>query len=373
MRRKDPGGSLLPLALVALMGAPTIAWAQPGSAQRSPSREGAGTLPGSPNTIDTSFEKLARGAVRTQDVATLLAPFIDSCGGDMRELDRARCRSTTAYLRQKLPQQTFIIDSNDPAAVDVSGYDAAAKGYHLALAGCLACTEPMSIGNRHEPRFVTLARPDKSAGSLAAGVQVSKSTVAFDDFAAAKRWAEVEKPFLRAEFLFQPQAEGSDFTVGMAPGIALKLIGARVYNRCTGEILVSKPPSTGFADRPPPGHQDPACARAGQPQPMTDEELAADRRPDELSKVAINDVMEKIRPRFYDCYQQFHIPGALVLSYVVGGNGTVQSVQVGSTFAGTPTGSCAMEVAKDMRFPAFKKERQEFKYLFFLRRADLPR
>jgi hypothetical protein len=369
MRRKDPGGSLLPLALVALMGAPTIAWAQPGSAQRSPSREGAGTLPGSPNTIDTSFEKLARGAVRTQDVATLLAPFIDSCGGDMRELDRARCRSTTTFLRKKLPQQTFLAESSDPAAIEVSGYDGAAKGYHLLLAGCIACTDPMPIGSRREPRFVTLATPDKSAASLAAGVPVSKSTVAFDDFAQAKHWAEMEKPFLRAEFLFQPQAEGSDFTVGMAPGIALKLVGARVFNRCTGEILVSKPPSTGFADRPLPGHEDPACTRAGQPQPMTDEQLAADRRPEELSKAAINDVMEKIRPKFYDCYQKFHSPGALVLSYVVGGNGTVQSIQIGSTFAGTPTGSCAIEVAKEMRFPAFKHERQEFKYLFFLRRS----
>jgi len=28
-----------------------------------------------------------------------------------------------------------------------------------------------------------------------------------------------------------------------------------------------------------------------------------------------------------------------------------------------------MEVAKEMRFPAFKHERQAFKYLFFLRRS----
>ncbi len=353
MRRQDPGLRLLGLA-VALALAPAAV-----RAEDAPAPPAA-----------ASFETLARGAVKTQDVATLLAPFIDSCGGDMRELDRARCRSTTSFLRKKLPQQTFLAESNDPAAIDVSGYDAAAKGYHVALAGCIACSEPMAIGRRHEPRFVTLAAPDKSAASLAAGVQVSKSTVAFNDFATAKRWAEVQKPFLRAEFLFQPRAEGSDFTVGMAPGIALKLIGARVYNRCTGEIVVSEPPSTGFAERPPQGHPDPACARAGQPPPMTDEQLNADQRPEVLSKGTINEVMEKIRPRFYDCYQRFHIPGALVLNYVVGGNGTVQSVQIGSTFAGTATGTCAMEVAKEMRFPAFKKERQEFKYLFFLRHTD---
>ena len=154
----------------------------------------------------------------------------------------------------------------------------------------------------------------------------------------------------------------------MAPGIALKLIGARVYNRCTGEILVSKPPSTGFADRPPPGHEDAACSQRGKPQPMTDEEPPPTSAPKSCRKASINEVMEKIRPQFYGCFEKFHVPGALVLSYVVGGNGTVQSVQVGSTFAGTPTGTCAMEVAKEMRFPAFKHERQQFKYLFFLRR-----
>jgi hypothetical protein len=314
-----------------------------------------------------SYETLAHGAVRTQDVATLLAPFIDSCGGEMRDLDRARCRATTAYLHRELPHKTFATQSDDPAAIEVSSYDAAVKGYHVALAGCIACTEPLPIGDRGEPRYVTLKTPDKSAATLAAGVPLSKSTFAFDDFAAAKRWVETERPFLRAEFLFQPQAEDAAFTIGMAPGIALKLVGARIYNRCTGEILVSKPPSTGFADRPAPGHQDPACARAGKAPEPNPSLAASDMRPDQLSKADIGDAMTKIRQQLFDCYQKFHVPGALVLSYVVGGNGTVQSVQVGTTFAGTPTGTCTLEVAKEAHFPTFKRERQEFKYMFYLR------
>jgi len=48
---------------------------------------------------------------------------------------------------------------------------------------------------------------------------------------------------------------------------------------------------------------------------------------------------------------------------LVGGNGTVQSVQVGSTFAGTPTGTCALEIAKEARFPGFKRERQQFRFI----------
>jgi hypothetical protein len=358
---------LLALSMALLPNGGAIARAQLGSAQVGAGPSGAATVPGSPDKND-SFETRARGAVKTEDVGTLLAPFIDSCGADMREIDRARCRSTTTYLRKKLPQQKFLTESTDPAAIEVSGYDAAAKGYHLALAGCIACTEPMPVGSRHEPRYVTLATPDKGAPSLAAGVPVAKSTVAFDDFAAARRWAEVERPFLRAEFLFQPQSDGSDFTVGMAPGIALKLIGARVYNKCTGKIVVSEPPSTGIADRPPPGHQDPACTSAGRPLPPSEGDIADNLRPDELSKATINEVMEKARPKFYDCFEKFHSPGALVLSFVVGGNGTVHAVQIGSTFAGTPTGACAWLAAKEMRFPSFRHERQEFKYMFYLRR-----
>lgn len=320
-----------------------------------------------PSTAD-SFEARARGAVRAPDLATLLAPFVESCGGEMRELDRARCRSTTAFLRQHLPNQTFVITATDPAAIEVSGYDAAVKGYHLVLAGCIACTDPIAIGPQHQPRFVTLNTPDKSAANLAAGVTVSKSTVSFDDFAAAKKWSETERPFLKAEFLFQPQPSGAEYTVGMAPGIALKLVGARVYNRCNGEILVSKPPSTGFADRPPPGKLDQACV-AGAKAALADDSARDDARAEELSKADISLVMESIRPRLYGCFEKFHVPGALVLNYVVGGNGTVQSVQIGSTFAGTPTGACARDIAKDARFPAFKRERQQFNYLFFLRKS----
>lgn len=314
-----------------------------------------------------SFEARARGAIRAPDLDTLLAPFVESCGAEMRELDRARCRSTTAFLRQHLPEQTFVVTSTDPAAVEVSAYDGAVKGYHLVLAGCIACSDPIPIGPQHQPRFVTLNAPEKGATSVAAGVTVSKSTVAFDDFEAAKKWAETERPFLKAEFLFQPQASGADYTVGMAPGIALKLVGARVYNRCNGEILVSKPPSTGFADRPAPGKMDAACT-AGAKAALAEEAPHDDVRPEQLSKASINQVMESLRPRLYGCFEKFHVPGALVLNYVVGGNGTVQSVQVGSTFAGTPTGACALEIAKEAKFPVFKRERQQFNYLFFLRR-----
>ena len=93
-----------------------------------------------------NYETLAKGAVRTRDIATLLAPFVDRCESEKRDIDRARCQATIAYLRRTLPQRTFAVHTDDPGVVAVSDYDAGVKGYHVALAGCVACTKPITVG-----------------------------------------------------------------------------------------------------------------------------------------------------------------------------------------------------------------------------------
>ena len=311
------------------------------------------------------YEALARGAVRTHDVATLLGPFVANCDGEKRDVDRARCRAVRAYLRRTLPQQTFAVGSEDPAAIAVSDYDAGVKGYHVALAGCIACTKPVAVGPAGEPRFVTVKVPAQGGESLAKAVAVSRSTFGFASLAEAKRWLDKERPFMRAEFLFQPQPNDADWTFGESHGVAVKLLGARVYNRCTGQVLMSSPPSTGSAERPPAWQRDPSCQGGGEarvPQVVPPEDLPA-----QLGRVALDEAMAGIRAQVFACYQKFHVPGRLELTYVIASNGTVQSVVVGPAYAGTATGLCALEAAKDARFHHFRIERQRFTYPFFLR------
>jgi hypothetical protein len=321
------------------------------------------------DAVGASFETLGQGAVKTRDIATLLSPFVERCDSETRDIDRARCQATTAYLRQTLPRRTFAFTTDEPGVVAVSDYDASVKGYHVALAGCVACSNPITIGKAKEPRLITLKVPDKDADSLMKAVSLSRNTFGFDSLADAKRWADAERPFLRAEFLFQPQIVGDVWTYGANRGVALKLVGARVYNRCTGDVLVSKPPSTGSAERPSPGHEDATCK--GRPSAPSETVAAtpptSDDLPAQLTKALIADSMAKIRPQVFACYQQFKSPGTLELIYVVAANGTVQSVAVGPAFAGTPTGLCVLTAAKDARFPPFKMEQQKFTYPFFLR------
>ena len=253
--------------------------------------------------------------------------------------------------------------------VAVSDYDAAVKGYHVALAGCVACSKPVTIGQAKEPRLVTLKVPDKDADSLMKAVSLSRNTFGFDTLADAKRWLDAERPFLRAEFLFQPQIVGDVWTFGANRGVALKLVGARVYNRCTGDVLVSKPPSTGMADRPAPGHEDPTCAAAEAPPPRRPPPPpASDDLPMQLTKTLIADAMAKIRPQVFACYQQFKSPGTLELIYVVAGNGTVQSVAVGAGLRGNADrASACCRPRRTRTSRRSSSTQQKFTYPFFLR------
>src|SRR5262249_55371710 len=136
------------------------------------------------------------------------------------------------------------------------------KGYRVALAGCIACTKPVVVGRARERRFITLREPQKDGETLPKAVEVSQNALGFDSLPDAKRWLDKVRPLLRAEFLFQPAAAG--WSSGPSRGYALKFLGGRIYNRCTGEVLASKPPSTGLADLPTGSREDEACLKGGE-------------------------------------------------------------------------------------------------------------
>jgi len=319
----------------------------------------ATAAPAAPQT----FEALAKSATRTRDVPTLLGAFIDRCDSEKRELERARCRTTQAYLREVLPGRMFSTPADDPATISVSEYDAGIKGYRVALAGCIACTKPVVVGRARERRFITLREPQKDGETLPKAVEVSNNALGFDSLPDAKRWLDKVRPLLRAEFLFQPA--DAEWSFGPSRGYALKFVGGRIYNRCTGEVLASKPPSTGLADLPTGSREDEACLRSG-------ESVATEggddlNLPQELPRDAIADAMSRIRPQVFACFEKFKEPGTAQLTYIVAGNGMVQSIRVGGSFDGTPTGDCVLDAGKNAHFPRFKAPRQQFTYPFFLR------
>lgn len=315
---------------------------------------------------ESSFEALRQNAAPVGDVAnTLRAPEkVESCESEPTDRERARCRVVRRYIRKALPHHPFRKISDDPAAVTLSDFDGTIKGYHLAVSGCLACEHPVPIGPRGESRLVTVGVPDPAQkGALKDAVSLSRNAVTFGNLNEAKKWLAGNKDALRAEFVFLPVQE--KWTRGQDQGVGLAKVGVRVFNRCTGEVIVSQPPSRRPAevDRNAPG----CSAREGRGKLGDNDSASADSGRRQLSRNDIADAMDKIRGAVSACYGQFHQPGRADLTFVVAPSGMPQAVTVGGLFNGTPTGDCAANAAKTAKFPTFDGPAQEFVYPFFLR------
>jgi hypothetical protein len=316
---------------------------------------------------ESSFEELRQNAAPVGDVANTLRPpeKVESCESEPTDRERARCRVVRRYIRKSLPHHPFRKISDDPAAVTLSDFDGTIKGYHLAVSGCLACERPVAIGPRGESRLVTVGVPDPAQkGALKDAVSLSRNAVTFGNLNEAKKWLAGNKDDLRAEFVFLPVQE--KWTRGQEQGVGLAKVGVRVFNRCTGEVIVSQPPSQRPAevDRNAPG----CSARdSGNRGKVGDADSAGESGRRQLTRNDIADAMDKIRGAVNACYGQFHQPGRADLTFVVAPSGVPQAVTVGGVFNGTPTGDCAANAAKSAKFPSFDGPTQEFVYPFFLR------
>jgi len=306
-----------------------------------------------------SFESLLERSSPAVDLPTLVTPFLDDCSTMTRPEDRARCGAMTRYLKQQLPGRSYSMVVDDVSSVRVSDYDGRIKGVQLGVVGCLACTRPVAIGTTSNRRLVTLRAPDKTGHTLAEGVEVASAELSFGGVPESKVWMDQVRPHLRVEFVFQP--ENKEWSFGPARGFAFKLLGSRVFNHCTGEVVFSQPPSTGPAKR---FDNDGSCrgGAAGRAH-------ARNTLPKILSAAEINRGMAKVAPLIDKCIGEFNLRGSANLRFEVSGaNGIPLSVAMEGSLEGTALGSCILDVARKARFPQFTTETQKFTYPVLLRR-----
>lgn len=310
-----------------------------------------------------SFEELEKNAYPVSDLGMLVAPFSDECAAGRRDLDRTRCLGVRAYLKDQLPQRTFITKVPGEEALTVTDYDARLRGVRVVVAGCLACGAPVETAAPGKAkRFVTLKAPRAGARSLRDGVSLAETTVTFQDVAASAAWMKETKPLLRAEFVFAPGETA--WTLGASRGFAFRPLGVRVVNRCTGEVVFSQPPSAGNAAADQEG-----CAGVSRPvaEEKTGEGEAA--APGQLDSMTINRAMQAMRAEADACSTRFPMQGTAYLSFVVGGeNGLPIRVTVEGTLKGTALAQCLTDAALRVRFPTFRTEKQEFTYPVVLTR-----
>ncbi|MDX2023176.1 MAG: hypothetical protein SF187_23280 [Deltaproteobacteria bacterium] len=298
-----------------------------------------------------TFEALAAQAMPAVDLGTLIAPFVEDCEHARREIDKARCRGTVSFLRQTMPAHTYAAIVSDADAVTVSDYDARVKGFRVGAVGCLACKQPVSAGKGEVKRMVTLRMPDKNARTLPSALQVAEASLTFADVAASKAWLAEVRPNLRVQYIFEPTP--TPWTYGPSRGFAFNLLGARIFNHCTGEVLYSQPKSEGMADKYSEGDECDGNASGANGEAAQ-------------TKLAATDIargMQAIKPELDRCHKQFQLRGRADLEFVItGATGLPRSVVVKGSLGGTTLGQCLTDAARKAQFPRFSQDSQSFSY-----------
>jgi hypothetical protein len=300
-----------------------------------------------------AFEDLAREAAPVTDLGMLLAPFVDDCKR-LPEPDRGRCELVRGSLRGKLPGRSFLFTRDGADAVVLSPFDPRTRTARLTVVGCLACKQLVEAAPG-ERRYVTLRAPTKGPSGGPVAAEVARTSIALGSPADAEKWAKAVQPFLRVELLFRPADQ--PWTIGTSRGYAFTPLGVRVYNRCTGEVLVSDPPSRGPAPREP-QCTAPEAEEADEPAPPAET----------LTSAQINEALAGVRSELEGCVAEHRMAGTARLAFEVPGSGVPNKVTVEGSVAGTALGQCLAAVGMKVKFPPFRGEKQRFKYPVPLKR-----
>ena len=328
-----------------------------------------------------SFEALLGTSEDIGDLARTLEPFTELCNED-RDMTRRQCEVVRGYLRGVLQRRVFRSEV-EPGALVVGPYVQKQGGRTVTLRGCVACRKAVAGDRRH---LVTVRPPAKVTPVELKGLEVTAMKVAHPSAHVGELWQRDVGSKLRAEFVHKlgpvwkqrspggkarkagpsPGRPGWDDGSGEIRGLAMNLLGYRVYNRCTGEVLMSSPKA---AFKVPVAAMQPDCPK---PEVKVAASQPGVRQPDPtwpyvLSVGEIRRSMDAVRGQVRACYLQFQIPGTAELEIDIGGlDGNVLGVKVVGKFEETPTGDCVISALGAARFPNFRATAMKVPYNFYL-------
>jgi hypothetical protein len=317
-------------------------------------------LPGLAFAQGKSFEDLAKTANPTSDMEKVVGPFLQQCGAG-NELPDLHCRAIRQYMQHKISTQVFTTTVGGGALL-FDNYDSVKFVYPVTLNGCLTCSKPLEFDPvlfaPNNKFFITTKQPTKLEGNVPQGIDLGKFEISVDPRDLGK-WTKGVQPFLQVQFLYRVVAE-KVWDAKLGAGITLHTGGYRVFNRCTGEVLFSSPPSSA------PGPVDKrGCPDAGDKPVVEDPSKSL---PEKLAPSQILEVMKGLRDKADACYQQYQIPGVAEVSVTVTGKtGAVSGVKLRGAFADTPTGKCVADAITAAKFPMFRNESLTFSYKYDLK------
>ncbi|MDX9999923.1 MAG: hypothetical protein RBU30_01370 [Polyangia bacterium] len=320
-------------------------------------------LLGSPSANARTFENELKKASPVEQLGRVVGPFLQQCAQD-GSLQAIQCRAIRARMQHQVRSGTFVTTTN---AVRVGAYDNARLNFPLSVVGCLTCDAAHTFDKTlygDKAWYVTTDKPRS--------VKVTDGKPQFEGLELKKliqpvgpsqveSWMQNVLPNLKVQIIYR--VDGELWPANLGNGLAVKMVGYRLFDQCSGKVLASSPPST----MPAPVAKAATCGQA-----TAEVQREEPRRPsiqERLSTRQIQDGMTRLNSLVQECYDKFQVPGLAEVSVTVKGEtGLVTKVDVIGKFKDSPTtGKCVIDAVSKGKFPVFRANSMVFRYRWFLR------
>ena len=291
----------------------------------------AGTAHGA--RADETFE--SKSTVRVRDLADLTWALTATCEtGD--DVQQRQCRIVRDARQKELAGATLLVDAK-PAAFELGAWSPAKKSVPLSLSACIDCGG-VAVGGKTYFLTGANAQPAADGARVKTAVRLLDTTRTFPDEGTAKAWLEVTGA-VRVQMLVKVPDRAARWQVGGKDGLALDIVGYRVYAPCTGAVIVASPAS---------GPLDPDKAACAKPDGSAG--IQMDDAPGERSPRQINDALAPVVTAARACFARDKVPGTAQLRVTIDADGSVAKYEQRGDFASTPTGRCIDDAMRKVRF-----------------------
>ncbi|MEO8841320.1 MAG: hypothetical protein ABI591_31780 [Kofleriaceae bacterium] len=292
---------------------------------------------------DDTFEAKAQTAQPLHRVESLVWAMTAACdAGD--DVEQRQCRRVREARQRELSNGTWLVVA-DADAFDVGTWNPTKKSLPITLDACIRCAGVELDGKTWYVTGVTATPPRFESGKLRTGM-LHDNARAFADDATASMWGRAVAK-VKVEMIVKLAAK-SRWSEGGKNGLALDVIGYRVFTPCDGTVILSSPPSS------PVEPDKKACPVAGEQQP-TVAEAEAGPQVEQLTASIIDDAMQPVVDAAWKCYGQFAVTGKAKLKLTITAEGGIGKYEQQGDFVNTPTGACIDKAMAKSHFPRTKK------------------
>lgn len=317
-----------------------------------------------------NFENLLKKSEQVESLPRLLQPFVVDCSQEKNETKRLYCRELYQRLREQRAHKMFHLEAtaSTQSALNARFVEKPKPQLEITVRGCLTCSEPH--GEKGAAKFFLFKKPKDirpAKGGGAKGYELTDIDLqtikgALPAKTTEKQFREEILPHLRLDFVFQPTVE--DLGVGKKGGafstIGFKLLGHRVYDKCSGVIYSAAPKMTVASF--PVDKTDMSCVQ-NQPKKADD----GPKLPSGLPQARVKELLDGVGADVQVCFEMYGQSGEAPTEIIVAPDGKVKSAKVSGKLQNTPAAACVERLVKDAIFPQFSGQDAKVQWPFLLR------